>query len=84
MVTATVGVDCRGRIVIPVEIRKQVGLEPGQQVVVLAVDDVILVKPIPKNLAEALYGCLKDGSSLTEMLSREHAAELARDAERGA
>lgn len=83
MVVKTAITGSKGQVVIPAEVRRQVGLQPGQRVAVTADGDTIIIKPIPKDLVGALYGCLRDGPSLTEILSQEHAEELARDAERG-
>jgi AbrB family looped-hinge helix DNA binding protein len=77
-----VRVDPRGRVTIPVEIRRAIGLEPGQRVEVCLQGKNIVLKPIPRDLIAALSGCIKDGPSLTAALVREHAAELKRDDER--
>ena len=77
-----VTVGRRGQVTIPVEIRRAIGLEPGQRVHVSLQGDTIVLKPMPQDLIAALSGCLKDGPSLTAALAREHAAELKRDDER--
>jgi AbrB family looped-hinge helix DNA binding protein len=69
----------KGQIVIPVQLRRQLGLEPGQKVEVTVEGDAVKVRPIPRNLIDALTGCLRDGPSLTAALIREHAEEIERD-----
>ena len=75
--TALVG--AKGQIVIPASIRKAMGLEPGQRVNVRLDGGAVVLTAIPRDLVEALTGCLSEGSSLTEALEREHAEELRRD-----
>jgi AbrB family looped-hinge helix DNA binding protein len=43
---ATTRLSSKGQIVIPEEIRKQLGLRTGNQFVVIAEDDVVLLKSI--------------------------------------
>ena len=73
----------KGQVVIPAEIRRQIGLEPGQRVSVELRDDTVIIRPIPRDLRAAMKGCLRDGPSLTAILEREHAKELERDEQRG-
>jgi AbrB family looped-hinge helix DNA binding protein len=82
-VVKTMTVGEKGQVVIPAAIRREIGLEPGQRVTFTVNDGVVILRPVPKDLIEALHGCLKDGPSLTEVLVREHAEELRRDAKRG-
>jgi AbrB family looped-hinge helix DNA binding protein len=79
----TMTVGTKGQVVIPAEIRREIGLEPGQRVEVRVEEGRVVLRPIPRDLITALSGCLKDGPSLTAVLIREHAEELRRDAERG-
>ena len=78
----TVMVGRRGQVTIPAEVRRAIGLEPGQRVEVSLQGKTIVLRPIPQNLLDALRGYMKDGPSLTTALAREHAAELKRDDER--
>ena len=43
---ATTRMSSKGQIVIPESIRKQLGLEPGSQFVVVARKDTVILKPI--------------------------------------
>ena len=43
---ATAKLSSKGQIVIPEEVRKALGLEPGAQFVVMGADDVVILKKI--------------------------------------
>ncbi len=43
---ATTKLSCKGQIVIPEEVRKELGLEPGAQFVVMGEGDVVILKKI--------------------------------------
>ncbi len=43
---ATTRMSSKGQVVIPEKIRKQLGLEPGAQFVVVAGKDAVILKPI--------------------------------------
>ena len=75
--TATIG--AKGQIVIPVDVRRELGLEPGQRVSVVVRDGRLFLLPLPDDLIGALTGCLEGHRSLTEELVREHAEEVRQD-----
>jgi AbrB family looped-hinge helix DNA binding protein len=77
--TATVG--AKGQVVIPVEFRRELGLEPGQRVDVQLREGVLMLRPVPRDLIKRLRGSLRGGSMLQHLI-REHAEEVRRDAER--
>lgn len=77
---ATVGQ--KGQVVIPVEIRRTIGLQPGQRVVMSVTDGQIIIRPMPVDLVKHLTGSLKtEGKSMLRELIEEHAEEVRRDAE---
>ena len=50
---ATTKLSTRGQVVIPEEIRNRLGLEPGEQFVVIGEGDVVVLKTLkPPNLEE--------------------------------
>jgi len=50
---ATTKMSSKGQVVIPEEIRDQLGLEPGAQFVVMGQDDVVILKAIsPPSMSE--------------------------------
>lgn len=69
----------RGQVVIPAEIRKELGLVPGQKLLVEAVDGKLVAVPLPVDLIAHLTGILADGPDLLEELRQEHREEIARD-----
>ena len=75
----TMTVGAKGQVVIPAEIRRELGLEPGQRVDVALRDGVVVLKPIPEDLIALLTGSLREGPSMLQDLVREHAEEVRRD-----
>lgn len=69
----------KGQVVIPVEIRRKFGIEPGTLLEVRAVDDHIELYPLPQDPVRALRGSLKGGSSLADELIHEHREEVERE-----
>ena len=67
------------QVVIPAGIRREVPLEPGQQVRVEARGSEIVLKPLPKDPVDALFGCLKDGPALTKSLEDERRKDNERE-----
>ena len=68
----------KGQIVIPKEIREQLGLRPGQKVSVKLVGDHAEIQPLPTDPVRALRGIFKEypGS-----LARELVEERKREAQ---
>ena len=60
----------KGQIIIPKEIREQLGIEPGKTVSVKLVDDHVEIRPLPDDPIEFLDGIFKDHptSISTELL----------------
>ncbi len=71
--------SAKGQVVIPAEIRREIGLKPGQRVYVNLEDRKIVLRPIPEDLVEQMTGCLADGPDLLGDLARDHQEELERD-----
>lgn len=74
-----VKVSSKGQVVIPAELRRKVGLEPGQQVAVYLDGEDVVVHPVPENVIESLSGRFEGGPSLTAELVKEHQEEIARE-----
>lgn len=67
----------KGQIVIPKEIRKELGIKPGQRLAIKVVDDHAEIRPLPENPIEYLCGIFKDyKGSLAEELSKEKQEDL--------
>ena len=71
----------KGQIVIPAELRRQLGIEPGSLLEIRAVGDHLELYPLPRDPISAFRGSLKAGRSLAQELIEEHREELRHDAE---
>jgi len=69
----------KGQIVIPAEIRKRLGIKPGQKVNLTIVDDKAVIKPLPQDAIKALRGILKGKPSMTKALLDDRKKEIERD-----
>ena len=84
---ATVTVSQKGWVVIPAEIRRRCGLEPGDRVNVVEYGGHISLMPLLRNPEDEGMGILKRikgrRGSLTKALERERARERRREDRRG-
>jgi len=72
--------SAKGQVVIPVELREQIGLRPGDKVLVaLAGARKVTIEPVPDDPIEATCGMLQGGPSLTEALLKERREDCARE-----
>ena len=53
---AEVKLSSKNQIVIPREVRDQLGLKAGTKLIVVAMGDVLIVRRKPKNYADAIRG----------------------------
>ncbi len=75
---AVTSLSVKGQIVIPKALREALGLGPGDKFVVLREGDTIILKPLKKNVAAALYGRYQ-GLDLLSDLEEEHLQEAQRE-----
>ncbi len=75
----TVTVSSKGQIVIPIKIRKKLGIKPRSKVFIDANDTRIIIYPLPKDPIRAACGLLKGGPSLTDELLKDRREEIERD-----
>ena len=78
----TVKTSSKGQIVIPKEIRDQLGVKPGSLVELKFVNGHIVIRPLPQDPVAALRGSLRGGPSLASKLIKEHQREVRRDVKR--
>ena len=64
---------------IPLEIRKKLGIKPGQKVNLTLVDDKAVITPLPEDPIKALRGILKGKPSLTKALLAERKKDRERE-----
>jgi AbrB family looped-hinge helix DNA binding protein len=70
-------ISAKGQVVIPAEIRRKYGLQPGTVLHVIDLGDGILLKPVTIQSVHALRGILRGGGGLKALLE-----ERAKEAER--
>lgn len=71
----------RGRVVIPAEIRRRLGLGKGTPFVVDEKDGTITLRPARQEYFDRLAGVLPRGPSLAKALAEEHAKDRQREDE---
>jgi len=69
----------KGQIVIPAEIRKKLGIKPGQKVALTLVDDKAVIEPLPEDPIKALRGIVKGKPSMTKALLKDRKEEIERE-----
>lgn len=73
----------QGRLVVPVELRRELGIEPGDQLVAFVEDGKLIVQTRAETERELLAMFEGMEGSMSEELIRERRAEARREAERG-
>ena len=79
-----VKVSSKGQVVIPAELRRKIGLEPGQKVAVYVDGEDVVVHPVPENVLESLTGRFAGHGSGTAGLVRDHQEEIERERRKSA
>jgi AbrB family looped-hinge helix DNA binding protein len=69
----------KGQIVIPAEIRKKLGIEPGQKINLSLENDKAVLTPLPKDPIKTLRGILKGIPSMTRALLDDRKKEIDHD-----
>ncbi len=78
-----VKISAKGQVVIPAELRREIGLKPGGRVLVaLAGEKRLMIEPVPDDPIEAACGMLRGGPSLTRALLKERRKDRAREEKR--
>jgi AbrB family looped-hinge helix DNA binding protein len=72
----------KGQVVIPAELRRKFGIEPGSLIEIRAAADHLELYPLPRDPIAAFRGSIKKGPSLAKKLIAEHRVEVKRDAKR--
>ncbi len=71
-------ISIKGQIVIPAELRRKYGLEPGTTIRIVEADDGLLLKPVTERTVRSLEGILKGRGGLKVLLD-ERAKDLNRE-----
>jgi len=69
----------KGQVVIPVNIRKKLGIKPGQKVNLTLVGDKAVITPLPEDPIKALRGLLKGKPSMAKALLADRKKEVERE-----
>ena len=72
-------VTIKGQVVIPVRLRRKVGLKKGTKVYMEEKNGDIVIHPLTAAWADRGLGMIKDGPSLTKALEASRAEENARE-----
>ncbi len=75
MLSGTAFVSATGAVVIPSELRKELGMEEGTRLSVYREKDHLVLEPITDEFIHSLVGCLKGEDSLVAAREREHRIE---------
>ena len=71
----------KGQLVLPKEVRDELGIQPGATLRVVVSGRKIEIEPLPKKLIDRLCGRFT-GSKLVQSLEAEHAREIAAEKRR--
>lgn len=80
MQSGTAYVSATGAVVIPSDLRKQLGIEEGTRISVYREKNHLVLQPITDEFIHSLVGCLKGEDSLVAAREREHRIEKDRTA----
>jgi len=75
----TIRTLAKGQVVIPAEVRRRLGIEPGDMLEIRVVDDHIELSPLPDDPIGAFCGSLSGKESLADGLIEEHRREVTGD-----
>lgn len=65
-------VSSKGQIVIPAELREDLGIAAGTRVAIRREKSVLVLQPITEAFIDSLMGCCRGGESLLAIRDREH------------
>jgi AbrB family looped-hinge helix DNA binding protein len=64
-------ISTKGQLVIPVQIRDALGIEPGTRVALTLEDGAMILRPVSERLVEETCGMFAGGESMADELQRE-------------
>jgi len=68
-------VSSKGQIVIPAELRAELGIATGTRIAIERRDNHLILQPITEEFINSLMGCCKGEPGLVEFREREHRKE---------
>jgi AbrB family looped-hinge helix DNA binding protein len=66
----------KGQLVIPARMRRKFGIRKGTRVAIVEEDHRIILQPVTEDFIESLWGSLKGGPSLSDLLKKERRREF--------
>ena len=69
----------KGQVVIPKDIRKELGIKPGTKLHIRVEGKEVVLFPLPDDPIRALRGAVKGGPSLTKALLEDRKEDLERE-----
>jgi len=68
-------VSSKGQVVIPAELRNELGIEPGTRLAMQREEGHLIIQPITEAFIRSLRGCCKGKDSLVAAREQEHRIE---------
>ncbi len=68
-------VSTKGQLVIPMQMRDALGIEPGDKVALTLEDGAILLRPVSERLVDETCGMFSGGGSMADELQEERRSE---------
>lgn len=62
----------KGQIVIPADLRQEMGILPGTRIALIREGDRLILQPVDAKYVRSLRGMFAGGSSMSEDREREH------------
>jgi AbrB family looped-hinge helix DNA binding protein len=75
----TAYVNSKGQLVIPLKIRRKLGVKPGTKICFVERDHEVLFQPMTKEYIRSLCGMLKSTHSVTAKLLKERSLDKQRE-----
>jgi AbrB family looped-hinge helix DNA binding protein len=71
-------VSTKGQLVIPAELREELGIRPGMRIAIIRDGNRIILEPVNEEYVRSLRGSTAGGASMTDALLQERREEESR------
>jgi AbrB family looped-hinge helix DNA binding protein len=79
MNTQMLTISTKGQLVIPADVRAELGIQPGSRIALTVEDTRIILQPVNRLLVEKLRGRFAGGPSMADELQRQRREDHERD-----
>jgi AbrB family looped-hinge helix DNA binding protein len=79
MDTQMLTVSTKGQLVIPADVRTELGIQPGSRIALTVENARIILQPVNERLVEKLRGRFAGGASMADELQTERRMDQRRD-----